>query len=142
MGEEDERFSAGADSAGRGAFRRALHYYLHHVDSGAAVVWPGARPYQLHCEQAGGGGHGSGHVGLIPTSPLVTRSLTLNGTPTNAATLRPGPRSGELGHPGACTVNLGDFDALSFDCYGTLIDWEAGIAAVLRVWADSHGLQL
>lgn len=24
-------------------------------------------------------------------------------------------------------VNLGDFDALSFDCYGTLIDWEAGI---------------
>ena len=39
-------------------------------------------------------------------------------------------------------MNLGDFDALSFDCYGTLIDWEAGIAAVLRVWADSHGLQL
>jgi 2-haloalkanoic acid dehalogenase type II len=37
-------------------------------------------------------------------------------------------------------VNLGDFDALSFDCYGTLIDWEAGIAAVLRAWADAHGL--
>lgn len=31
--------------------------------------------------------------------------------------------------------SLGDFDALSFDCYGTLIDWEAGIAAVLRRWA-------
>ena len=39
-------------------------------------------------------------------------------------------------------MNLGDFDALSFDCYGTLIDWEAGIAAVLRPWAAAHGLQL
>ena len=38
-------------------------------------------------------------------------------------------------------MNLGDFDALSFDCYGTLIDWEAGIAAVLRPWAAAHGLQ-
>jgi len=37
-------------------------------------------------------------------------------------------------------VDFGDFDALSFDCYGTLIDWEAGIAVVLRRWADTHGL--
>lgn len=37
-------------------------------------------------------------------------------------------------------MNLADFDALSFDCYGTLIDWEAGIAAVLRRWANAHGL--
>jgi 2-haloalkanoic acid dehalogenase type II len=36
-------------------------------------------------------------------------------------------------------VNLGDVDALSFDCYGTLIDWEAGLAAVLRDWAHAHG---
>lgn len=27
-----------------------------------------------------------------------------------------------------------EFDALSFDCYGTLIDWESGIAAVLGPW--------
>ncbi|MGW6172248.1 haloacid dehalogenase type II [Arthrobacter sp. NPDC055138] len=27
-----------------------------------------------------------------------------------------------------------EFNALSFDCYGTLIDWEAGIAAVLGPW--------
>jgi 2-haloacid dehalogenase len=40
------------------------------------------------------------------------------------------------------TVNLENFDALSFDCYGTLIDWEDGIAAVLRGWADAHGLLL
>lgn len=39
-------------------------------------------------------------------------------------------------------MNLADFDALSFDCYGTLIDWEAGIAAVLRRWAGAHGLAL
>jgi 2-haloacid dehalogenase len=39
-------------------------------------------------------------------------------------------------------VNLNDFDALSFDCYGTLIDWEAGIVAVLRPWADRHDLAL
>lgn len=28
-------------------------------------------------------------------------------------------------------MNLTDFDALSFDCYGTLIDWEAGLKAGL-----------
>jgi 2-haloalkanoic acid dehalogenase type II len=28
-----------------------------------------------------------------------------------------------------------EYDALSFDCYGTLIDWEAGIAAILGPWA-------
>jgi 2-haloacid dehalogenase len=39
-------------------------------------------------------------------------------------------------------VNLDDFEALSFDCYGTLIDWEAGIAAVLRSWAARRGLDL
>ncbi len=31
-------------------------------------------------------------------------------------------------------------EALSFDVYGTLIDWESGIAAALRPWADRHGL--
>jgi hypothetical protein len=28
-------------------------------------------------------------------------------------------------------MNFADYDALSFDCYGPLIDWEAGITAVL-----------
>jgi 2-haloacid dehalogenase len=40
------------------------------------------------------------------------------------------------------TVDLASFDALSFDCYGTLIDWEAGIAAVLGPWAQSRGLDM
>ncbi len=35
-----------------------------------------------------------------------------------------------------------DFQALSFDCYGTLINWEAGIAAVLSPWAKRRGLTL
>ena len=39
-------------------------------------------------------------------------------------------------------MKLTDFDALSFDCYGTLIDWEAGIGTVLRSWADRRGLDL
>jgi 2-haloacid dehalogenase len=39
-------------------------------------------------------------------------------------------------------VRLTDFDALSFDCYGTLIDWEAGLAAVLGPWARGRGLNV
>lgn len=39
-------------------------------------------------------------------------------------------------------LDLTQYKALSFDCYGTLIDWEAGIAAVLRPWADEQGLGL
>ncbi|HWF80032.1 MAG TPA: haloacid dehalogenase type II [Streptosporangiaceae bacterium] len=34
------------------------------------------------------------------------------------------------------------YEALSFDCYGTLIDWEAGLAAVLGPWARRSGLAL
>ena len=30
------------------------------------------------------------------------------------------------------------FEAMSFDCYGTLIDWETGIANALRPWADAQ----
>jgi 2-haloalkanoic acid dehalogenase type II len=37
-------------------------------------------------------------------------------------------------------MRLTDFAALSFDCYGTLIDWETGILAALRPWAARHGL--
>jgi 2-haloalkanoic acid dehalogenase type II len=34
----------------------------------------------------------------------------------------------------------GDYDAVTFDCYGTLIDWEAGCLRVMRPWADGAGL--
>ncbi len=39
-------------------------------------------------------------------------------------------------------LDLTAYKALSFDCYGTLIDWEAGIAAVLASWAREVGLDL
>lgn len=38
------------------------------------------------------------------------------------------------------TINFDDYDVLTFDCYGTLIDWEAGILAALRVPLDAHGV--
>jgi putative hydrolase of the HAD superfamily len=39
-------------------------------------------------------------------------------------------------------LDLTTYKALSFDCYGTLIDWEAGIAAVLGPWAREQGLDV
>ena len=37
-------------------------------------------------------------------------------------------------------LDYGRFDALTFDCYGTLIDWEAGILAGLRLVLTAHSL--
>jgi 2-haloacid dehalogenase len=42
----------------------------------------------------------------------------------------------------ASDLDLTSFSALSFDCYGTLIDWEAGLGAVLVPWAREQGLDL
>ena len=39
-------------------------------------------------------------------------------------------------------MDLTRFKALSFDCYGTLIDWETGISAVLAPWAREAGLEV
>lgn len=39
-------------------------------------------------------------------------------------------------------MNLADYSALSFDCYGTLIDWESGIGAVLTAWANEVGVDV
>ncbi len=41
---------------------------------------------------------------------------------------------------GLTDLEPGDFDALTFDCYGTLIDWERGALGILRPWADGQGL--
>jgi 2-haloacid dehalogenase len=38
------------------------------------------------------------------------------------------------------TIDLADYDALTFDCYGTLIDWEAGLLAALRPILAEHGV--
>src|SRR5882757_11491311 len=37
-------------------------------------------------------------------------------------------------------LKLSDFDAITFDVYGTLIDWEPSIIAYLRRWADESGV--
>ena len=37
-------------------------------------------------------------------------------------------------------IDFSRFDVLTFDCYGTLIDWEAGILAALRAALDAHGV--
>jgi 2-haloacid dehalogenase len=37
-------------------------------------------------------------------------------------------------------LDFGRFDVLSFDCYGTLIDWEAGILAGLHAVLDPRGV--
>jgi 2-haloacid dehalogenase len=37
-------------------------------------------------------------------------------------------------------MKFDDFRVLTFDCYGTLIDWEAGILEVLRPWILKAGI--
>ena len=39
-------------------------------------------------------------------------------------------------------MDLTKYAALSFDCYGTLIDWEAGMLGVLRPWTTECGLEV
>ncbi|CAA9568956.1 MAG: 2-haloalkanoic acid dehalogenase [uncultured Thermomicrobiales bacterium] len=39
-------------------------------------------------------------------------------------------------------LDFGRFTHLTFDCYGTLIDWEAGILAALQPVLTGHGLSL
>lgn len=38
------------------------------------------------------------------------------------------------------TLDYSAFDAMTFDCYGTLIDWETGILAALRQTLAAHGV--
>ena len=40
------------------------------------------------------------------------------------------------------SLDVTTFKAVSFDCYGTLIDWEAGITDVLGPWAVEQGLNV
>src|SRR5215217_4881833 len=37
-------------------------------------------------------------------------------------------------------LDFDDFDVLTFDTYGTLIDWEAGIIGAIRPILDAHGI--
>jgi 2-haloacid dehalogenase len=47
-----------------------------------------------------------------------------------------------VGHPSTMTkLDFSTFRALTFDCYGTIIDWESGILASLRPVLDRRGIQ-
>jgi 2-haloalkanoic acid dehalogenase type II len=39
-------------------------------------------------------------------------------------------------------MRISDFKAMTFDVYGTLIDWEAGLLGELKPWAAKRGLKL
>lgn len=39
-------------------------------------------------------------------------------------------------------LDFDDVDVLTFDCYGTLIDWERGICEALRPVYDAHGVAI
>jgi 2-haloacid dehalogenase len=38
-------------------------------------------------------------------------------------------------------LDFDGFDVLTFDCYGTLIDWESGLLAALRAPLHAHGVE-
>jgi putative hydrolase of the HAD superfamily len=52
------------------------------------------------------------------------------------------PATAAEDHKMPADLDLSGYKAVSFDCYGTLIDWETGIAAVLGPWAREQGLDL
>jgi 2-haloacid dehalogenase len=37
-------------------------------------------------------------------------------------------------------LHWNDFELLTFDCYGTLVDWETGILEVLKPWASANAV--
>ena len=37
-------------------------------------------------------------------------------------------------------LDFSRFEWISFDCYGTLVDWETGIAAAVGKVLESHGI--
>ena len=74
---------------------------------------------------------------------FITKSCT-NGPVRITSTIELGGSTGgcPLVQPplGAGAMRLSDFNALSFDCYGTLIDWETGIAEALRPLSERSGV--
>jgi 2-haloacid dehalogenase len=44
--------------------------------------------------------------------------------------------------PSTPALDFDAFDVLTFDCYGTLIDWEAGILAALRAPMAAHRIEV
>ena len=76
----------------------------------------------------------------LPSVPGSIRRLGADGFRCVAAPLRtpraepvhPASSRRQEDRPTVTDLDYGRFEALTFDCYGTLIDWEAGILAGLR----------
>lgn len=51
-------------------------------------------------------------------------------------------KTGSLAQITPSSLDLARFEALTFDCYGTLIDWESGLLGTLRTILRSHGHEL
>ena len=43
--------------------------------------------------------------------------------------------------PGMTNLEFERFEALTFDCYGTLIDWEAGLTSAFATVLEAHGIE-
>jgi hypothetical protein len=76
-----------------------------------------------------------------------TRSIFVRCRPADQC--RAGPTDGRTGPIGRGiirlvpeTLDFDRFDALTFDCYGTLIDWETGLLEALRPILGAHGASL
>ena len=39
-------------------------------------------------------------------------------------------------------IDVDGVDALTFDCYGTLIDWETGLSAAFDPILETHGIEV
>ena len=63
-------------------------------------------------------------------NPTFGRRGTVEWSGARPRRRTPSPRNDD--NPLMTDLDYGAFDALTFDCYGTLIDWEAGIVAALR----------
>jgi 2-haloacid dehalogenase len=70
---------------------------------------------------------------------VARQTVVIGLTRLPSSTDRPAPAKE---HNVTTDLDLTKYKALSFDCYGTLIDWETGIAAVLAPWAREQGLNL
>src|SRR5690606_17410053 len=79
---------------------------------------------------------GATRLGAAPAQPhRQGRGPRPLGRPPHSAAL-----ARQAGAP--MSLDFSRYTALTFDCYGTLIDWETGIAAALEKWAKKRRLAL
>jgi 2-haloacid dehalogenase len=51
-------------------------------------------------------------------------------------------KSDQTQKSGATSLDFDQFKVITFDCYGTLIDWESGLLAAIRPILRAHGMNL